>query len=298
MNKIGKCTDCSREGLKINKEGLCEYCSSRKTNSRYYGRQYIPINQLPPSDRQYKTFITKFGIEPPKATTPIEKDNNNITKDSIYELVTEDIKKNFADCNLSTEYLKIDIKQFIDLFFSLFQTDNYFRDVSTARTIFNRLSSDYIHQIEVSDWFSQEYTKMSMCEKALIELRRPTENLYASYEIIKPIFEYLNNDERFKELLEEAREKLIDVSKIKPTDYRIKASFQENNLNFIRKTHKYNTSVMCWGLYGNKGATKFERYFYATDTEQAKKMLEKYIEDNFDNITFKANDIQVEEVVE
>ena len=280
-----KCKDCERKVDKLSKEGLCDYCKRRQYNCKVRNKEYYPIKDLK-GTIEYKYFENKFNIQNDIETNEEKQPNE------VMATVTKDVEKAFEEKRISKEYLNVDLGTFLDTFIGLFQEDSFYIDTQKAAKVFDYISSDYLHYIESSEWGSEDAMKYMEYEKALLELRRPTKNKLAEYEILEPIIEYLNND-TFKSLLQEVKEKFVKMASTDKT-YKLRLTSVENNLKMERKFKKYRTSVTCWNLYGQRGADTFERDFFAKDEQDAKERLIDFIDQNFDSLTYNQADIKVE----
>lgn len=293
------CPDCELEVDKLTKLGVCKKCYQRIAQFKYKGKEYIPLRTIKgtPEYRQAMNKRVGLKVAPSKPIISesiyVSKENK---KDEIFTQVSEDVMKNFKDYGLTQSYLEVDISNFIDTFFTLLQEENFMKDCEKAEKIFNKISSDYLHLAENSEWGSYEMNKHLMCEKALLELRRPTKNKYYEFKTLEPVIEYLKGNDTFKELLSKAREDYMNIQNNDMT-YKLKATTLDNDLGIVRRWKKYNWHVPCFNLYGNPGQEDFvsDRPITARNEDEAIRKITQFLDNHFD-ITYKPENIKLEEV--
>ena len=219
--------------------------------------------------------------------------------------VLKDVADAFKENNLTQDYLKYNnIPEFLDTFFSLLQEDNFLIDAKLGETIFNRLNFDYNHLIENGGWSMEDIIKGYSMQKCLLELRRPTKNILAYYSVLEPIVDYLKNDIKFKEILDNCR---IQSNKVKEHLETPTYNSRESNLMLqesyvaeknIVKFDLFDCSVWCYNLYGNKSKQLFraDGGMRAKNEAEAKLKFKAFIRDKFPSVSYSDKDIMITKV--
>ncbi len=213
-------------------------------------------------------------------------------KEKYYVEVTKDIKKSFKEEGLTDDYLKFNVKDFVETFMSLFEDNNYIADAKKAEIIFNKTSIDYLHSIENTDWNFEKMQDAMYREKALLEIRRPTKDIIYYCKMIQPIIDYLKQDADFIKLLELTKEYLDNK------DEKFYIPKQSNIVKMTREPYKkYACSVSCYNLYGNKSVQVLNKEggIWAKNKEDAKERFKNWLNTTFDTVTYKEKDIIIEE---
>ena len=213
-------------------------------------------------------------------------------KDRYYIEVTKDIKKSFEKEGITDNYLKFNLKDFINTFASLFGDNSYLAEAKKAEMIFNKTSIDYLHAIEATDWDYSEMENAMFREKALLEIRRPTKDVVYYAKLIEPVIEHLKEDKKFIELLTLLQQHLNEGKEDKKVYYN-----RQTNIPKVGSFKKYDCRVNCFNLYGNKTVKELvkEGGMWAKDEDDAKAKFKKWIDTTFDTVTYKEKDIIIEE---
>ena len=320
------CKDCDEEVEELTKLGVCKRCYRRIEQLEYLNRKnkekkvYIPLNQLKSVNiNAYNRIMgrrnstdKKHNIETKaeKILKKEQKENKNDLKLNYYTKVSKDLSKAFEDNNLTDDYTKYDLVQFIDTLIALTRLDdnNIINQCKKGERIFNDMVNLYRHQKENLDWSnSEEIINISYAEKALNELRRPTKNILDYYYCISPIIEYLKKDNIFMDALFDAKNQLYDKkqyhespkyisnidSDLVNDDFIIKYDESKNN-----KTKLYDCTVWCYNLNGNpeKQLFKANGGIYAKNETEAKLKLKTFLNEKFASLSYADNDIFVKEM--
>lgn len=298
-----RCKDCEEIAKTLNNDGLCEFCAKRKALARYRKTEYKALKDIK-GTRGYKIAMTKRRkikeqrresdvSEIENSTSKTENLKKNTTRDKYYLQVSDDIEKSFEEANLTKTYLNVDLENFIEMFYSLMQEDNYIADARKAEEIFNKTSIDLLHAIENSTWEDKEIQDIVYQEKALLELRRPTKTIICYYKMLEPVIEYLKGDTYFMELLDSLRINFIrNKDKIEKAEY----FPRQTHLMAKEKQKNYNCSVMCYNLYGKQTLEELKANggIWAKDENEAKRVFLRFINSSFPTITYNSDDIKIE----
>ena len=329
------CKDCEMEVEKLNKEGICHQCYIRKTNNVYLNKKngtnnpYVPLKdikgtieynrvmgrraatnkkknpQVTVTKTTYKIMNeNKSGLTGCRDNHIIETIDDKVNK--YRNEVVSDIKASFAKNNINDNYLKFkNMDEFVENFFSLLQEDNFIVDAKKADSVFFDLNIDYSHLLENTPF--EDLEGMQRCNfllKILLDLRRPTKEILDYYYVIDPVIAYLRKDKEFIRLLDEARIRLKQKSENhKDIGYYVRESNIVSREDFVLgervdKFKLYDATVWCYNLHGNPNKSFFRAKggIKATTAEQAKLKFKAFLKEKFYSVTYKDEDINIEEV--
>lgn len=248
----------------------------------------------------------KSGLTGCKDNNIIETIDDKVNK--YRNEVVSDIKASFAKNNINDEYLKFkNINEFVENFFSLLQEDNFIMDAKKADEIFFNLKIDYDHLLENTPF--EDLEGMQRCNfllKILLDLRRPTKEILDYYYVIDSVIDYLRKDKEFVRLLDEARIKLKQKSENhKDIGYYVRESNIVSKEDFVLgervdKYKLYDATVWCYNLHGNPNKSFFRAKggVKASTPEQAKLKFKTFLKEKFYSVTYKDEDIKIEEVTQ
>lgn len=322
------CPDCEFEmGQLAPRLGICKKCAQRKSTVTYQNKknntnkEYIPLKDLKKiKPNYYNNICNRRRKEGYKHINDLEtKEDKSIIrrtvvgetevdiKNTYYAKVYKDIQETFNNAKISDSYLEYDnLDKWVDTFFLLLQKDNFITDAKEAEIQLNNLDSLYDHALENADWSDMNKIKeISYTLKALRELRRPTKNILDFYYVVDPIITYLQKDEKFMKLLEDARITLkykkdhhdnpkymsrVDVAMARESDFVCGITDQKPRL--------YDCTVLCFNLNGNPNKSLFraKNGIKAKNEAEAKLKLKNFLSNKFATVTYKDEDITIKEV--
>lgn len=304
------CRDCEQETKKLNKDGICKACATRKANAKYVNKEYIPLKDIK-GTREYKQAMSRRNTpaKSHRATETKDKEDNivNNIKSSYYMKVSKDINKAFKEAGLDEDYIKNrNLDVWLETFYTLTRTENFITDAKKAESVFNNLYNLYRHSQENLDWNDiEKIQEISCIQKALLELRRPTKNMLDLYEVIDPLIVYLQQDDKFMKLLEDSR--ILMIKKVEAqADPKYHTNIESNLIDnsfvepsIIEKKNKlYDCTVWCYNLNGdpNRRLFRANNGISAKSEVEARLKFKRFLADKFSTVTYKDKDINIKEV--
>lgn len=326
------CPDCELEvDHLVKSRGICNACYRRYQNSRYRKIDYVPLKDIKGTSEYNRAMGKRNGASKRKksAKTKDYKIENVTMKksmgiiDSVAREVNTDIENLFKEKGVDTNINYLPIEIMIEWLFNLCQEINYIGDLSLQKQLYDTLVSGYLHILKnpESDSFStDDFANIGRKIKIIQDKRTPVDIELDKYNVIAPVFEFLQNNKDFKNLIQDCRIKLkkllndteSPVYKTNITSLQNYSFVEPTNSEKIRKLnlissnsvskrmHNYNIKILkVRNLYGNKNYTEFvyDKTISAVNEDEAKKNFLAFMRKDFSNVIFNESDVIVSEAI-
>ena len=325
------CPDCEMETDKlVSTTGTCMFCYKRQQNKKYRGEEYIPLKDIKgtieynrvmgrrnSTKAKHEPTVAKKPGRPKKATALNEYNTNNyvslITKISleVEKEVKEDIDAFLKKSGLYSKSSHLPLEVMLEWFYTLCQEDNYIKDLELERQCYDTLIINYMHELKTDIQDETTYTKVGKKIAMIQQSRTPVDNELDKYNKVKEVFEYLKKDQKFMQLLQEARIELLelldkqkDPKYISDTPSMQKYDFVIQPVNkeepVVRKINnptiknEYTIKILkVRNLYGNPNYQPFNytSTITASSIEEARASFLAFMKRDFPNVTFNTKDV-------
>lgn len=191
---IGMCPDCGEEKELGPQTGICKRCSTRKSNCKHQGREYVKLKDVDPSKRVQRKTVT-YTKRVNDETSFNKNETTKLYSKEIDEIVQKDI-----DFNLKSKNLKLPQSIDFGLAFTVLSNaldsandiDKFFK----AEEIFNDIENDYRHAYENAKT-SEEFNYWSQVYKCFLDKRRQIKIVVSEFQSSGYIFKKLYEDNNF-----------------------------------------------------------------------------------------------------
>ncbi len=321
-----KCKDCEFEFEKLNNEGICKDCAHRIAQAKYLKKPYVKIKDLKGTswydtliERRRKkgiflskTIETSIIVDKPKNIIGEKEDLKQLLKNKqlkAEEVVDKDIEDRIKKLNLHKDLIQTPLDIMLQAFIRIFD-NSIVNEKTLLKNEYEVFIIDRLHKllfIEDVDEVTQLGLEQRYIESRRCELKKEL-NLYAPF---RELIDELANDEIFKTKFNLAVEK-YEKTKSDYENYKYKTNtLSMQNLDFTvpskidvldrklaerQPMKKFNCSVPCNNLYGNKEKTLFETKtpILAESEEQAKEILKNMLK-QFKGVFYNEKDIIIKE---
>ena len=226
-----------------------------------------------------------------------------IDENEVRQRVAHDIEVELKRRNITLQYKNfLPLPDIISGLYNAVVKENYLGQYEPASKMFNDLLNDYQHQNENSKLENfKGFIENAIMENELLAQRRPIRNIVELSDCTEELFDYIRQDEKLRALLEKTNER-IQEEYIKQQNPRYVSKASESILGqervFEQKKEfkkRWDVSVPCWGLYGNKGVSSFRlaNGAWAVDEEGAKEILRNTLRTRFSSVVYKDYQIKV-----
>lgn len=330
-----KCKDCEFEVNKLNCEGICKDCAHRKAQAKYIGKPYVKIKDLKGTKwydtlverrRKKGIFLSKevqennvehknpvvgiFNAANNKLGVKSEKDSQIINSQvNAEKIVDADIEDRIKKLNLHKDLIQFPIDIMLQAFIKIFD-NSIISEKTLLKNEYEVFIIDRLHKLlftEDIDKITEIGLEQRYIESRRCELKKEL-TLYAPF---RELIDELVNDEIFKTKFGLAVEKyekikneydnykyMTNTLSMQNLDFTIpgKAEVLDRKLAERHPIKKFNGSVPCNNLYGNKEKTLFETKtpILAENEEQARDILKNMLK-QFKGVFYNEKDIIIKE---
>ena len=327
------CPDCEMEVDRlVGSTGTCIACYRRYQNMKYHKMDYVPLKDIkgtPEYNRAMRKRLSSTNKTTKKKTTKNSRDYNiknvtvkSVTKNSVEKEVNTDIEALFKEkgVNVSINYLPVEFM--IEWLYDLCQEINYIGDLNLQKQLYDTLVSGYLHVLknpESNSFSDEEFANISKKIKIIQDKRTPVDAELDKYNVVAPVFEFLQNNTEFKTLIQDCRINLkkmlgatenpvykTNIKSLQDYDFVSPTSSEKiRKLNLIKsenvssKQHYYKVKInKVRNLYGNKSYTEFiyDKVIYAVNEDEARKNFLAFMKKDFSNVVFNESDVVLTEV--
>lgn len=327
------CPDCEMEvDHLVSSTGTCIACYKRYQNMKYRKMDYVPLKDIKGTPEYNRAMGKRLGSankSTKKKTTKNSRDYNiknvtvkNVIRNSVEKEVNTDIEELFKEKGVSTfiNYLPIEIM--VEWLFDLCQEINYIGDLNLQKQLYDTLVSGYLHVLknpESNSFSDDEFANISKKIKIIQDKRTPVDSELDKYNVVAPVFEFLQNNTEFKTLIQDCRINLkkmlgatenpvykTNIKSLQDYDFVSPTSSEKiRKLNLIKsdvvssKQHYYKVKInKVRNLYGNKSYTEFiyDKVIYAVNEDEARKNFLAFMKKDFSNVIFNESDVVLTEV--
>lgn len=272
--------------------------ANKKINSKINETKNKKENE---DDIHYQNFVNTIAKGDSKLYQEILK-LLNINEQEVRKGVDEDIEKEFNRRNVSLNSDPyISLADVFEALWCVCNEDNYLMEYPKAERVLTDLVNDFQHQNENSSLEDlRSFIITGIRENQALNRRRPVKNIVNQIECTKELRDYIKQDGKLMDLINDTRIALKnEVSKQEHPMYKSKASEMILNTGNVLPEkraikHRYDVSVPCYNLWGNKNLDIFRLNggALAYDEEGAKDVLRELLRTHFPNVTYKDNDIK------
>lgn len=278
-----------------------EEISNKRINNQTVSRS-TRRNNSNNEDEHYQNFVNTIAKGDSKLYEEILK-LLNINEQEVRSGVDEDIEKEFKRRDVSlNETPYVPLADVFEALWCVCNEDNYLMEYPKAERVLTDLVNDFQHQNENSSLEDlRNFIITGIRENQALNRRRPLKNIVNQIECTKELRDYIKQDKKLMDLIDDTRIALKnEVSKQEHPMYKSKASEMILNTGNVLPEkravkHRYDVSVPCYNLRGNKNIDIFRLNggALAYDEEGAKEVLRELLRTHFPNVTYKDNDIKV-----
>lgn len=272
--------------------------ANKKINSKINETKNKKENE---DDIHYQNFVNTIAKGDSKLYQEILK-LLNVNEQEVRKGVDEDIEKEFNRRNVSLNSDPyISLADVFEALWCVCNEDNYLMEYPKAERVLTDLVNDFQHQNENSSLEDlRSFIITGIRENQALNRRRPVKNIVNQIECTKELRDYIKQDGKLMDLINDTRIALKnEVSKQEHPMYKSKASEMILNTGNVLPEkraikHRYDVSVPCYNLWGNKNLDIFRLNggALAYDEEGAKDVLRELLRTHFPNVTYKDNDIK------
>ena len=250
------CKDCEQDYGYLNNKGICIYCSRRKSNLKYLGKEYIPLAEIK-GTVEYRRAISKResaiakSKEKEKEVKSLKKkvqtkaeiiaeqkeidiETRRIKSFGVEDKVKEDIEKYYNDKGIIVrdDYQPLEIV--FEWLFNLCQKDNYMIDLDRRRQVYEMLIVDYLHELKNVGVADREYFADIGEKIAIVQnLRTPIDNEVDKYVVIEPFIKKIQENQELMTMLQDLRIKLLNKIKNQEDPKYISKTPSLQNYDFV-----------------------------------------------------------------